>query len=172
VARGSNRRKPAEPRQSQFGRTTFFHFAALTSHESSRPYFRSLWQCGWSDTTGSLPFDGVLATNRASSFPPKLSMGLMLSPHRSPMATGSPGQTRPRCRQPTGDKQHCHARVAIEVGSELHAAPPHQRSNTGQARASSIQVESDDALKSLISSVILSEKSAAFRDHTLARIHR
>src|SRR5258708_22451837 len=35
------------------------------------------------------------------------------------------------------------------------------------ARALSIQVESDNALKSLILSMILSEKSATFRDHAL-----
>jgi len=37
------------------------------------------------------------------------------------------------------------------------------------ARALSFQVESDSALKSLILSIVLSEKSATFRDHALAR---
>src|ERR1700704_6506170 len=39
------------------------------------------------------------------------------------------------------------------------------------SRALSIRVESDNALKSLILSMILSEKSATFRDHALIRDH-
>src|SRR5450631_4706368 len=56
---------------------------------------------------------------------------------------------------------------ATAAAGRRAAGRRHQRRDRILTRAPSIQVESDSALVSLILSMILSEKSATFRDHAL-----